>query len=78
MHVDELVTRCLMRDRIADAERRATLAAIRRQASGGSSTGSGIAQWLIELGRSLGKRCGSKVSKSPRRATALRASRSTR
>jgi len=78
MHADELIVQCLMRDRYAEAETRAMLNALRRQSGHGSPEGNGIWRRLIELSRSLVKRCGSKVSKSPRRATALRASRSTR
>jgi hypothetical protein len=78
MQIDELVIQCLMRDRLAEAQQRAMLGALRRQSSYGSPDGKGIWQRLIDLGRSLVKRSGSEVPKSPRRATALRASRSTR
>ena len=78
MHADELIVQCLMRDRYAEAEKRAMLNALHRQSGYDWPGGNGIWQWLIDLGGSLVKRCGAKVSKSPRRASALRASRSTR
>jgi len=78
MEVDELVVQCLMRDRLAEAQKRAMLGTLNRQSSYGSPNRSGIWQRLIDLCRSLVTGCGSKVSKSPRGAAALRASRSTR
>ena len=71
MEVDELVAQCFMRDRLAEAEKRAVLGALHRQSSYGSPNGNGVWRRLIELGSSL-------VKKSPRGTTVLRASRSTR
>ena len=78
MEVDELVAQCFMRDRLAEAQKRAMLGALHQQSSYGPPNGNGVWRRLIELGASLVKKCGSKVSKPPRRAAALRASRSTR
>ena len=36
MQIDELVIQCLMRDRLAEAQQRAMLGALRRQSSYGS------------------------------------------
>ena len=77
MEVDEILAECIIRDRLAEARKRAAFAAYR--GSSGSSPNAGwIRRRLIELAGSLVERRGRKVSKSPSGAVALPAPRSAR
>ena len=75
MEVDEILAECIIRDRLAEARKRAVLAAY-RESSGSSPHASRIWRRFIEVAGSLINGRGRDVSKSPCGATALPASRS--
>jgi hypothetical protein len=77
MEVDEYVAQYIMRDRLAEAQKRAAFAAY-RESSGSPPNAGGLWRHLIELAGSLIDRRGRRVSKSPSGATGLPASRSAR
>lgn len=77
MELDAIVAECIIRDRLAEAQKRAVLAAY-RESSGSSPYASRIWRCLIELAGPLIDRRGRKVSNTPSGTVALPAPRRAR